>query len=73
MLCEEEVGQSETHDTATLWPHASSDASPVLPLPTGQDVDCETQPIITQAGMTSISRAPCRCTLRCSCHSSAFN
>ena len=52
--------ESEAHDTATLRSHASSDTSPALLLSTGQDVNCETQPIISQAkGMpvTSISWA----------------
>jgi hypothetical protein len=66
ILREEEMGESEAHDKATLRPHASSDTSPALLLSTGQDVNCEAQPSISQAeGMpvTSISRALCRCIL----------
>jgi hypothetical protein len=68
-LREEEVEESEIHDVATLRPHASSGKSPVLQLSTAKD---ETQLTISQAeGMTSVSRAHCRCIQRSSPHSFA--
>ena len=70
---EEEVGETESRDM-TIQPHAQAgnNTSPVSLLSTGQDVDSEIQPAISQAeGMTSTSCAPCCCILRCSCF--AFN
>ena len=74
MLCEEEVGESDMHHTPTLQPghHASSSTGLASLLSTNQDVDRETQPIISQVeGMTS-TWAPCRCILTCPSHSFVF-
>ncbi len=48
MVCEEELGRSETHEMATLQPHNSTVASAPSPVLTGQDVDHKEQPVISQ-------------------------
>ena len=57
----EEVGGSETHETATFQPNTSSLTSLPLPGCTGQDVGNVTQPAVLQTqaeGVTSFRTLP---------------
>jgi hypothetical protein len=53
---EEEVGGAETHEMDHLGPHTGNVASPLRSaVSTGQDINDEAQPIVSQAeGVTSI-------------------